>query len=133
MVQPEFLDTVNKPGFLFCGTPTCELVYFHPDGDRMDKKDVRVRIGLKETADPVPLCYCFGFTERMVQEEVDAMGVCTIPDRIGAEVRKENCACEVRNPQGSCCLGNVAAVVKRVLASARTDGVLQRPRAANHR
>jgi hypothetical protein len=25
-----------------------------------------------------------------------------------------NCACEVRNPQGACCLGNVAAVVKRL-------------------
>ncbi len=24
------------------------------------------------------------------------------------------CACDIRNPQGSCCLGNVGAVVKRV-------------------
>jgi hypothetical protein len=28
------------------------------------------------------------------------------------------CACEVRNPRGACCLGDVAAVVKRVAAAA---------------
>jgi hypothetical protein len=25
---------------------------------------LRVRVGLKERADPIPLCYCFGFDEK---------------------------------------------------------------------
>src|SRR3989442_12977471 len=68
MVQPWHLELVNKPGFLFCRSADCDVVYFHPDGDCLGKPDVRVRVGLKETEDPVPVCYCFGFTEAMVKE-----------------------------------------------------------------
>ena len=116
MVQPEFLSLVDKPGFCFCPTVGCDVVYFHPDGDRLRKRDLRVRVGLKETEDPVPICYCFGFTQAMVRSEIERTGTCTIPERIAAEVKAGHCACEVRNPQGSCCLGNVNAVVKRMLA-----------------
>lgn len=115
MVKPEILSLVDKPGFLFCPAAKCDVVYFHPDGDRLRKEDVRVRVGLKETEDPVPICYCFGFTEEMVRSEVERTGACTIPGRISAEVKARHCACEVRNPQGSCCLGNVAVMVNRQL------------------
>ncbi len=121
MVKPEFLSTVNNPGFMFCGTATCAVVYFHPHGERLEKKDLRVRVGLKERDDPVALCYCFGFTEEMVREEIRETGHCTIPQRITSEIKAEHCACEVRNPQGSCCLGNVTAAVKRLLAAAEKE------------
>ena len=107
----------DKPGFRFCRTATCKVVYFHSVGDRLEKKDVRVRVGLKEIEDPVPVCYCFGFTEAMVREEIRETGRCTIPERITAEIKAGRCACEIRNPQGSCCLGNVNAAVKRLLVS----------------
>lgn len=115
MVQPRHFERVNRPGFRFCRSADCDVVYFHPDGECFHKSDVRVRVGLKETADPVPLCYCFGFTEAMAVEEIRATGKCTIPQRITAEVKAGNCACEIRNPQGSCCLGNVTAAVKKAL------------------
>jgi hypothetical protein len=125
MVRPEFLDVVNKPGFLFCRTADCAVVYFHPDGETLEKPDLRVRVGLKETADPVPVCYCFGFTERMLLEEIQGMGKTTIPQRIAAEMKADRCACEVRNPQGSCCFGNVKAAAKRAeqIAGQATESV----------
>jgi hypothetical protein len=113
MVQPDFLELVSKTGFLFCRTRDCGTVYFHADGETLKKIDLRVRVGLKETLDPVPVCYCFGFTERMLLEEIQASGHTMIPQRISAEIKAEHCACEVRNPQGSCCLGNVKAAEKR--------------------
>ena len=116
MVKPEFLEAVTKPGFQFCRSPECDVVYFHPDGGRVTKAEVRVRIGLKEKEDPVPICYCFGFTEGMIREEIILKGKCTIPERIAAEMKAERCACEVRNPQGSCCFPNVKAAVKKLLA-----------------
>jgi len=126
MVQPCHLELVNKPGFLFCRSADCDVVYFHPDGDCLRKPDMRVRVGLKETEDPVPICYCFGFTEAMAVEEIRATGKCTIPQRITAEIKAGNCACEIRNPQGSCCLGNVNAAVKKVMKvmAAKTSGAL---------
>ena len=116
MVNPEFLEEVTKPGFYFCSSAECDVVYFHPDGERLAKADLRIRIGLKETEDPVPLCYCFGFTQEMARAEIESSGRSAIPGRIIAEMKAERCACEVRNPQGSCCLGNVTAAVQRLLA-----------------
>lgn len=126
MVQPWHLELVNKPGFLFCRSADCDVVYFHPDGDCLRKPDVRVRVGLKETEDPVSICYCFGFTEAMAVAEIRDTGKCTIPQRITAEVKAGNCACEIRNPQGSCCLGNVNASVKKAMkaASVKTSEAL---------
>src|SRR5216684_6047696 len=114
-VKPEHLETVETGSFNFCRTATCEVVYFNDGSTVLTKAEVRQRIGLKETEDPVPICYCFGFTEAMTIVEIRDTGKCTIPQRITAEVKAGNCACEIRNPQGSCCLGNVNAAVKRVM------------------
>ena len=114
-VKPEHLETVETGSFNFCRAATCDAVYFTDSGVVLTKADVRERIGLKETEDPVPICYCFGFTEQMMFDEVRVTGKSTIPQRIAAELKAGNCACEIRNPQGSCCLGNVNAAVKRVM------------------
>jgi hypothetical protein len=106
-------------GFHFCATPECDVVYFRSaSGEVVLRRDVRVPI-FQKSQDPNRLvCYCFGFTEAMAVEEIRATGRCTIPQRITAEIKAGNCACEIRNPQGSCCLGNVQAAVKRAMTSA---------------
>jgi hypothetical protein len=53
MVKSEFLRLVYKPGFYFCRTAACDVVYFHPDCERLERKDLWVRVGLKEKEDPV--------------------------------------------------------------------------------
>ena len=35
-------------------------------------------------------------------------------DDIDAGIQAGQCACDLRNPQGSCCLGNVRGLVKRL-------------------
>ena len=112
MVKPEFLTMVTKPGFKFCGSPDCEVVYYHADGEQLRKTDVKVRVGIKEAEEPAPLCYCFGFTRAMLLQELCTAGQSQIPSIISAELKAGNCACEVHNPQGSCCLGNIAAAIK---------------------
>jgi len=102
--------------YFFCATLMCPVVYFSNEaGSRFHKEDVRVRIGVKETEDPVPICYCFDITERMVLEEIEATGRTTIPDYIKAQVKAGRCACETKNPSGRCCLGVVTSVVLRAL------------------
>lgn len=61
------------------------------------------------------VCYCFEIAEDQIRREVEAAGVSASAERIKTLVRDDRCACEVRNPQGACCLGNVAAVVRSVL------------------
>lgn len=77
--------------------------------------DVRRPVTQKDPAH-APVCYCFGFTPAMIREELVATGKSTVIERIAAEMKADFCACEIRNPQGSCCLGNVKAAVKVAMA-----------------
>jgi hypothetical protein len=92
------------------------------------KPDVRVRLGLKETEDRVPICCCFGFADAMVVEKIRPSGKCTIPQCITAEAPAGNCACEICNPQGSCCLGNVNSALKRIASKQAQAKVTGKPK-----
>ncbi len=109
VVADETIRAILKPGHAdgllvverrFCRTPSCRVLYYGADGWVVEKSAASVRVGVKETEDPIPLCYCFQFTRADVQREVAETGESTIPDRIDAEIRAGRCACEQRNPFG---------------------------------
>jgi hypothetical protein len=109
--------------YYFCEAPGCDAVYFPLDthAPLFRRGDLLVQVGSKEMADHIPVCYCFGFTRKDIQREIAETGDSTIAERITAEVKAGNCACEVKNPSGKCCLGTVARVVKDcVRANQRT-------------
>ncbi len=119
MLRPELLDRAVEGEYRFCTGPDCRVVYFtEGEGPCFTTDDMRVRVGLKEKDDPVPLCYCFGFDERDAREEIARTGQCSIPRRISALIKQGMCACLERNPSGACCLGEVNRAVKRLLAGA---------------
>jgi len=78
----------------------------------LHKQDVKVRVGIKETEYPVPVCYCFGWTQERIFEQIRQMGYSTAVQEIGAKIKADECACDKKNPSGRCCLGNVHKVVK---------------------
>ncbi len=96
----------------FCRTASCDALYYGADGRFIEKAAARVRVGVKESEDPIPLCYCFDFNRADVRREVAQTGECTISARIAAEVRAGRCTCEVKNPSGGCCLGEVNRAVR---------------------
>ena len=116
LLKPESLSQVNGSQYAFCETPSCQVVYYAANGTEFKKNQVRVRVGLKETEDPVMVCYCFGVTERMIHEEIQRTGRSSASARIRAEVKAGNCRCEVENPSGRCCLGEVRQTEKRAAA-----------------
>jgi hypothetical protein len=107
--------------YYFCEAPDCDVVYFSvdPQAPIFRRADLLVRVGVKEESDPVPVCYCFGFTRKDIENEIAATGRSTMADRITAEVKAGNCACEVKNPSGKCCLGNVARVSQESIRAVR--------------
>lgn len=70
--------------------------------------------GSKASNDWVPLCYCFGFDESHLREEIAQTGTTTIPERISRLIREGLCECDVRNPSGNCCLGEVRRTANRL-------------------
>jgi len=52
-----------------------------------------------------------------IECELRQSGTSTVVDRIAAKVKARECACEVRNPSGQCCLGEVRAETGRLRAA----------------
>ncbi len=98
--------------YSFCRTPDCDVVYFARQAV-FNKPDLKVRVGIKETADPIPLCYCFGYTREDIRRDIEANKSAAIPEKIKAEVQGGFCACEVKNPSGTCCLGDITRAIQK--------------------
>lgn len=115
LLKPEALERLANDAYFFDGTSSCDVVYFSNEARSYFHKDeLTVRVGLKETESPIPLCYCFGHTAESVRDEILASGRSTVAERITAEVRAGTCSCEVENPSGKCCLGEVNRAVDRI-------------------
>src|SRR5260370_1523644 len=100
--------------YYFCDSSDWAVVYFALDAEasRFCREDLVVRVGAKETAHPIPICYCFGFSRQDIWDEIRSTGKSTVAKRITAEVEAGRCACEVKNPSGKCCLGGVPRPAK---------------------
>ena len=107
---------LNMPDtqYYFCNSTDCEVVYFplDPEAPSFRRGDLRVRVGAKEIKDPIPICYCFGFTCQDIWDEINSTGDSTVAKRIAVEVEAGRCACEVRNPSGKCCSGDITRAIK---------------------
>jgi hypothetical protein len=75
-----------------------------------------VKVFAKDRGDEVPVCYCFDWTRRRIKQEIEATGKSTAVVAIAKEIKAGNCACDIKNPKGECCLGEVNLFVKEVLA-----------------
>ncbi|MPY89493.1 MAG: (2Fe-2S)-binding protein [Luteitalea sp.] len=98
----------------FCPDPRCHVVYFGADGTTYARNDLRVPVWQKEPFGDRMVCYCFGESERGIRTELEASGHSAAVARIREHIAAGRCACELRNPQGRCCLGDVTAAVTRV-------------------
>ena len=115
MLRPDALARLSAPGHRFCATPGCPIVYFG-SGETFKTGDITTPVFQKEPPGHRTVCYCFGVTEADLRSEIAHAGRSEAGARIAAHVKAERCACEVKNPQGSCCLGNVASVLREAAA-----------------
>jgi len=101
MLKPELLERAMHGNYRFCPARDCSVVYYEDRGSqRFAVDDLRIRVGLKVHDDPIPLCYCFGFAENDMRDEIERTGNTSIPDQVLGLIREGLCACEARNPAG---------------------------------
>lgn len=113
MLKTSLVAEISEDNYYFCVTPDCETVYFAFSPRKTFRKpDLKVRVGIKETDDPIPICYCFGHTRASVWQEIEQTGTSTVLESIKREVKAGRCRCEAMNPSGKCCLGEVTRVVQ---------------------
>ena len=115
MLKPELLERAMHGNYSFCSARDCSTVYFEVEsGEQFTVNDLRIRVGLKVKGDPIPVCYCFGFDEKHIRDEIEQTGNTSVPEKVSRLIREGLCACEARNPSGVCCLGEVNRVAQRL-------------------
>jgi len=115
MLKPTILGTL-KAGLThyFCSSKDCNVVYYDTDEKTYLKSEIKVSVYQKDNATVVPVCYCFGWTKEKIKQYVEN-GINPNPvEHIRENINENRCGCEVNNPQGSCCLGNVKIYIKEL-------------------
>ena len=109
------LRQVSNARYFFCRTQNCPVVYFSADGEQtFTVKQVRERVFQKEPEAPeVYICYCFLYAVGELRA-ASPEGRTAIVNEINTGVNAGQCACDLRNPQGTCCLGNVRELIKQL-------------------
>lgn len=113
MLTVNALARISGAPHRFCADPACEIVYFTA-ADTFTVHDLRVPVWQKEPFGARMVCYCFGENETDIAREISEQGASRAVERVREHIAAGRCACELRNPRGACCLGDVIAAVKRV-------------------
>jgi len=91
-------NKLSKEQYYFCDDPDCDVVYFGLSGSIICKAELRTVVGRKEVSDEALVCYCFGVSKSLAKQNLD------IKTYVMQQTKEKNCACDVRNPSGRCCL-----------------------------
>jgi hypothetical protein len=98
----------------FCSTSDCPVVYFDADSDvTFSEAELVVRVHAKHPEDAnVLVCYCFDVTPAAMRREQADTGAMTMYAMVAREVQAGHCACELKNPKGACCLGDLLRITR---------------------
>lgn len=117
LIRPEHRRSLTAMPYSFCDSPDCDVVYVSASGEHViTKNQLQVRVGIKETEDPIPLCYCFDFDRKAIWNDIRSTGKTDIPRIITERIKAGECRCEFTNPSGSCCLGDIYQAIKQARA-----------------
>lgn len=112
LLVPEALVKLEpNTTYKMCGNQECTVVYFNELGNAFSINDLKVTVFEKSKGEDSPVCYCFGWTKSKLKTEVEQTGTSTAIRSISEHIKAGRCGCDVNNPEGSCCLGNVKKVL----------------------
>lgn len=90
---------IDDHQYYFCTDPACPVIYFTDDDAIFEQDALRTPVGLKAPSPDALICYCFGVTRAEAGDPATRAFVTQ-------QTRTGNCACEIRNPSGRCCLSD---------------------------
>lgn len=114
------LHALAAPSYWFCATRDCPVVYFAADVPAITRDQIRERVFQKEPLGDVLVCYCFRYPVGLLLQS-DQEQRAAILAEVVAGTQHGRCACAIRNPQGSCCLGNVRRLLARRESREQSD------------
>ena len=107
-------DRAFPAGYVSANPDDPTLNFCPGDTPSLSRDDVMVRVGFKVAKPPHLVCYYFDHTREDIQREYRRQGESHIEASIREQVSQGVCSCEVKNPTGRCCLGEVRADYKEL-------------------
>lgn len=104
-------QNLKDQAFYFCDSSECPVIYFSNNELVFTQDQLRESVGQKTTNLMRTVCYCFGVTANQVIDELTATGRSVSKEFVTAQTKAKNCACDIRNPSGRCCLVNFPKTV----------------------
>ena len=115
LLKPDSVKKIQNVQYYYCNEPSCDVVYFsHQGPSYFIKADLTVKIFHKDNGDNVNVCYCFDWTRERIEEQIRSTGQSTASQEIAQLVKDQKCICDITNPKGRCCLGDINRVIKEV-------------------
>ncbi|MFE6169480.1 (2Fe-2S)-binding protein [Viridibacillus arvi] len=115
LLKPSALETLNaEETHYFCSTKDCDVVYFDSINKKYLISEIKVSVHQKEDSKTTLICYCFDWTKDAIEKHVKQELFPKPIEQIRENIHKNRCGCEVNNPQGSCCFGNVTKYIKSI-------------------
>ncbi len=116
LLKSESKADIQRVQYYYCAESACEVVYFSNESvPYFTKDDLIVKVFHKDSGDDVNVCYCFDWTRGKIREQIRLTGESTASIEIAKKVKAKLCMCDIKNPKGKCCLGDVNTVIKESL------------------
>lgn len=113
LVKSDRVGEIADTQYYYCADSDCPVVYFANDSVRsFTTEDLKVKVFAKDTGGDVNVCYCYDWTRDGIKNELAETGQSTASREIAEKVRDSLCECDIKNPKGTCCLGDVNRVVR---------------------
>lgn len=92
--------TLGSDKYYFCPSKECSVGYFSSTGQIIPKCDLRTY----QEIEADKLCYCFDIDVAHYLSALKANNAETIKNFVIEKTKSGECACDVKNPSGQCCL-----------------------------
>jgi hypothetical protein len=88
--------------YYFCPAKTCSIAYFSSTDNIIPKQLLRSYQAIQNDA----ICYCFDINAEQYLSALKDRRAEPIKAFVTQRTKAGECACEIRNPSGLCCLAN---------------------------
>jgi Zinc binding domain len=98
---------IHSDTYYFCPTKNCSIAYFSAAGNRIPKQQLTTYQDIQNDK----LCYCFDIDTADYLAALRTTNQAeTIKSFVIQRTKSGECACEIRNPSGQCCLAKFKAL-----------------------
>ncbi|MDP2903400.1 MAG: hypothetical protein Q8N96_09885 [Methylovulum sp.] len=106
-------QAVFQETYYFCPAKDCSVGYFSSTGHIIAKQSLRTYQEIEDDK----LCYCFDINTEQYLSALTANNAEPIKNFVIQKTKSGDCACEIKNPSGQCCLANFKMLEKNNLSS----------------